>query len=118
MTEGAAGKSTRVLLADEHAILRGGLRLLLERDREFEVAGEASDGREAVDWMSRHYAAVVVMEVAMPGLNGIEAAAQIVRRRPACRVVILSMHSNETYVLRCQRAGAHGYVLRNRPRAS
>ena len=65
-----------MLLADEHAILRGGLRLLLERDREFEVAGEASDGREAVDWMSRHYAAVVVMDVAMPGLNGIEAAAR------------------------------------------
>jgi two-component system response regulator NreC len=104
--------STRVLVADDHAILRSGLRLLLEREREFEVAGEAADGREAVDWMAGHDAAVVVLDVAMPGLNGIEAAAQIVRRRPACRVVMLSMHSDETYVLRCLRAGAHGYVLK------
>jgi DNA-binding NarL/FixJ family response regulator len=104
--------TARVLLADDHAILRGGLRLLLERDREFAVAGEASDGRDAVEWVARHEAEIVVMDVAMPGLNGIEAAAQILRRRPACRVVMLSMHSDETYVLRCLRAGAHAYVLK------
>jgi two-component system response regulator NreC len=104
--------SVRVLVVDDHAILRGGLRLVLEREREFTVAGEAADGREAVEWMARNEAEVIVMDVTMPGLNGIEAAAQILRRRPACRVVMLSMHSDETYVLRCLRAGAHGYVLK------
>lgn len=104
--------SVRVLIADDHAMLRGGLRLVLEREREFTVAGEAADGREAVEWMERQDADAVVMDVTMPGLNGIEAAAQILRRRPHCRVVMLSMHCDETYVLRCLRAGAHGYVLK------
>jgi len=103
---------TRVLLADDHAILRSGLRLLLEREPDIAVAGEATDGREAVDWMAREGADVVVMDVGMPGLNGIEAAAQIVRRHPQAGVVMLSMHSDETYVLRCLRAGARGYVLK------
>lgn len=102
----------RVLLADDHAILRSGLRLLLETRREFSVAGEVSDGREAVDWVAHNDADVVVMDVAMPGLNGVEATAQILRRRPSCRIVMLSMHSDETYVLRCLRAGAQAYVLK------
>jgi DNA-binding NarL/FixJ family response regulator len=76
------------------------------------VAGEATDGREAVDWMAREGADVVVMDVGMPGLNGIEATGQIVRRYPQAGVVMLSMHSDETYVLRCLRAGARGYVLK------
>jgi DNA-binding NarL/FixJ family response regulator len=105
-------KPARVLLADDHAILRGGLRLVLEREPGLTVAGEAVDGREAVDWMANHEAEVVVMDVGMPGLNGIEATAEILRRRPHCPVVILSMHSDETYVLRCLRAGARGYVLK------
>lgn len=102
----------RVLLADDHAILRSGLRLLLEREPDMAVAGEATDGREAVDWMAREGADVVVMDVGMPGLNGIEATGQIVRRYPQAGVVMLSMHSDETYVLRCLRAGARGYVLK------
>jgi len=101
----------RVLLVDDHAIVRSGLRLLLEREG-LPVAGEAADGRAAVDWMERDSADVIVMDVAMPGLNGIEAAAQILRRRPETRIVMLSMHSDETYVLRCLRAGARGYVLK------
>jgi two-component system response regulator NreC len=101
----------RVLLADDHAILRSGLRLLLEREG-LQVAGEASDGREAVDWMGRQQADVAVMDVGMPGLNGIEAAAQIARLHPEVGIVMLSMHSDETYVLRCLRAGARGYVLK------
>jgi DNA-binding NarL/FixJ family response regulator len=76
------------------------------------VAGEANDGRGAVDWMARENADVVVMDIGMPGLNGIEATAQITERHPAAAVVILSMHSDETYVLRCLRAGARGYVLK------
>jgi len=101
-----------VLLADDHAILRTGLRLLLEREPDLAVIGEAADGREAVDWMARTSADIVVMDVGMPGLNGIEAAGQIVRRYPGVGVVMLSMHSDETYVLRCLRAGARGYVLK------
>jgi DNA-binding NarL/FixJ family response regulator len=102
----------RVLLADDHAILRSGLRLLLEREPDMAVVGEATDGREAVDWMAREAADVVVMDVGMPGLNGIEATVQIVRRHPHAGVIMLSMHSDETYVLRCLRAGARGYVLK------
>lgn len=103
---------TRVLLADDHAILRSGLRLLLEREPDLTVAGEATDGREAVDWLSREAADVVVMDVGMPGLNGMDATEQISRRHPGVAVVILSMHRDETYVLRCLRAGARGYVLK------
>lgn len=103
---------TRVLLADDHGIVRGGLRLLLDREPDLTVAGEAADGREAVDWLSRATADVVVMDVGMPVLNGVEATAQITRRYPGIGVVILSMHRDETYVLRSLRAGARGYVLK------
>jgi two-component system response regulator NreC len=102
----------RVLLADDHAILRSGLRLVLEREPDLRVAGEATGGREAVEWLERESADLVVMDVAMPGLNGVDATAQIVRRQPSARVVMLSMHSDETYVLRCLRAGARAYVLK------
>jgi len=105
-------RPARVLLADDHAILRGGLRLVLGKEPDLVVAGEAADGRAAVDWMERSAAEVVVMDVGMPGLNGIDAAAEILRRHPACAVVMLSMHSDETYVLRCLRAGARAYVLK------
>jgi len=102
----------RVLLADDHAIVRTGLRLLLERESDFLVVGEATDGREAVDWLSHEQADVVVMDVGMPVLSGIEATGQIIRRYHGIRVVILSMHRDETYVLRSLRAGARGYVLK------
>jgi DNA-binding NarL/FixJ family response regulator len=102
----------RVFLADDHAILRSGLRLLLERAGGFAIAGEACDGRAAVDALAREAADVAVLDVAMPNLNGIEAAAQISRQRPEIAVIMLSMHSDETYVLRCLRAGARGYVLK------
>jgi DNA-binding NarL/FixJ family response regulator len=102
----------RVFLADDHAIVRSGLRLLLERELDFTVAGEASDGRAAVESLVRDPADVAVLDVAMPHLNGIEAAAQISSRCPAIAVIMLSMHSDETYILRCLRAGARGYVLK------
>ena len=105
-------KTTRVLLADDHAILRSGLRLLLEREPDLSVAGEATDGREAIDWLTREQADVVVMDVGMPGLNGMEAAEQITRKYPRIGVVMLSMHRDEAYVLRCLRVGARGYVLK------
>jgi two-component system response regulator NreC len=105
-------KTTRVLLADDHAILRSGLRLLLEREADLRVTGEATDGREALEWLARESVDVVVMDVGMPGLNGMEATEQITRKHPAIGVVVLSMHRDETYVLRCLRAGARGYVLK------
>jgi DNA-binding NarL/FixJ family response regulator len=104
--------AVRVFLADDHAIVRSGLRLLLEREPGFAVTGEASDGRAAVDRLERDPADVAVLDVGMPNLNGIEAAAQITHRRPGIAVVMLSMHSDETYILRCLRAGARAYVLK------
>ena len=102
----------RVLLADDHAIVRAGLRLLLERERDIGVAGEAGDGREALDWLARERADIAVLDVGMPGLNGVETTAEIVRRYPRTAVVMLSMHRDETYVLRSLRAGARAYVLK------
>jgi DNA-binding NarL/FixJ family response regulator len=103
---------TRVLLADDHAILRSGLRLLLEREPDLAVTGEAGDGRAAMECLAREPADVAVMDIGMPGLNGIEATAQITRLYPKTSVIVLSMHGDETYVLRCLRAGARGYILK------
>jgi DNA-binding NarL/FixJ family response regulator len=100
------------LLADYHAIVRSGLRLLLEREGDFTVIGEATDGSAASDSLARAPADVAVLHVAMPHLNGIEAAAQILEHRPELAVVVLSRYSDETYVLRRLRAGARGYVLK------
>ena len=105
-------RPVRVLVADDHAILRSGLRLVLQRERDLVVAGEAADGRAAVEWMNREHADVIVMDVGMPGLNGIAATEQILRKHPGTGVIMLSMHSDETYVLRGLRAGARGYVLK------
>jgi two-component system, NarL family, response regulator NreC len=102
----------RILIADDHAILRSGLRLLLEQEPDLEVVAEAADGEQAVELMNRSAADIVVLDVGMPLMNGIEAAVAIVRRHPRAGIVMLSMHSDETYVLRCLRAGARGYVLK------
>ena len=105
--------SIRILLADDHVIMRNGLRLLLERQPDLEVVGEAADGREAVDMAAAGKPNVVVMDVAMPRLNGVEATRQIVTRNPETSVVILSMHSDESYVLRSLKAGAQAYLLKD-----
>lgn len=101
-----------ILLADDHAVMRTGLRLVLERQPDFEVVGEASDGREAVALTQQHRPEVVVMDVTMPNLNGIEAARQISTATPQSGIVMLSMHSDEGYVLRALKAGARGYLLK------
>lgn len=103
----------RVILADDHTILRSGLRLLLERQGDVEVIGEASDGRETVDLLDTLEPDVVVIDVAMPNLNGIEATRQITSRYPQVGVAMLSMHSDESYVLRALKAGARGYLLKD-----
>jgi RNA polymerase sigma factor (sigma-70 family) len=101
------------LLADDHSILREGLRMLLDRQDEFAVVGDASNGREAVEMAEKHDPDVVIMDLAMPGLNGIEATRRIIARSPRTAVVILSMHSDESYILRSLKAGARGYLLKD-----
>lgn len=105
--------SIRIVLADDHTILRRGLRLVLEREPDLAVIGEASNGREAIDLVIRETPEVVVLDIAMPLLNGIEAAKRIHEERLKTAVVILSMHSDEGYILKALRAGARGYLLKD-----
>ncbi len=102
-----------MLLADDHKMIRAGLRLVLEQQPDIAVVGEADDGREAVTLAQELKPGVVVMDVGMPNLNGIEAAAQIKQALPECAIVMLSMHSDEGYILRALRAGANGYILKD-----
>jgi DNA-binding NarL/FixJ family response regulator len=103
----------RVLLADDHSIVRKGLRSILEEDSLFEVVGEASTGREAVELAESLQPHIVVMDVAMPQLNGLEAAAQVQKIAPGSKIIILSMYQDETYILRALTAGARGYLLKD-----
>lgn len=105
--------SIKILLADDHTVMRNGLKLLLERQPNFEVVGEAADGREAVELAANTKPDVVVMDVAMPHLNGVEAARQIAARSPQTAIAILSMHSDESYVIRSLKAGARAYLLKD-----
>jgi two-component system response regulator NreC len=106
-------RKTRVLLADDHQLMRSGVRLMLEREPDITVVGEAGDGREAVALAKTLKPEVVVMDIGMPNLNGIEAALQMTQYNPELAVVMLSMHSDESYVLRALKAGARGYLLKD-----
>jgi two-component system response regulator NreC len=106
-------KKLRILLADDHIVMRTGLRALLERQSNLEVVGESENGRETVDLVTSLRPDVVVMDVGMPVLNGIEATKTIVTERPATAVVILSMHADESYVMRALKAGARAYLLKD-----
>jgi len=103
----------RILLADDHTVMRNGLRLLLERQSHLQVVGEAADGRLAVALSESANPDVVIMDIGMPNLNGIEATRQIVNRNPRTAVAILSMHSDESYVIRALKAGARAYLLKD-----
>lgn len=105
--------SIRVLLADDHGIVRKGLRFLLERQPEMEIVGEAADGREATRMADEMHPDVVIIDIGMPLLNGIEATSQMVKRNPALGVIILSVHSDEDYLLSALNAGAKGYLLKD-----
>lgn len=102
----------RILIADDHGIVRHGTRSLLEKEADFEVVGEAEDGRAAVEMTATLHPAIAVMDIAMPHLNGLDAAAQIVRRHPEVGVIILSMHEEEDYLVRALTAGVRGYLLK------
>ncbi|HTS28740.1 MAG TPA: response regulator transcription factor [Bryobacteraceae bacterium] len=105
--------SIRILLADDHGVVRKGLRFLIERQPGMEVVGEAADGRDALRLAEATNPDVVIMDVGMPLLNGIEATAQMVKRDPSVGVIILSMHSDEHYLLSALNAGAKGYLLKD-----
>jgi two-component system, NarL family, response regulator NreC len=106
-------RKIRIMLADDHKLMRSGLRVLLEQQADLTVVGEASDGREAVTLANSLKPDVLVMDIGMANLNGIEAAAQIMQSHPEISIVMLSMHSDESYVLRALKAGAKGYLLKD-----
>ena len=105
-------RQTRVLVADDHTIVRQGLRAILEAEADIEVVGEAADGREAVRKGLLLQPDVVVMDLSMPRMNGLEATARIVKECPSIRVVALTMYSSEEYVCSLLKAGARGYLLK------
>src|ERR1700688_2206393 len=109
------GSRVRIMIADDHALVRSGLRALLERDGEFQVIAEAANGCEAIDLALLHKPDVILLDVGMPRLSGPDAAQSISQKLPAVRIVMLSMHSDEAYVLRALKAGARGYLLKASP---
>lgn len=106
-------KKTRILLADDHRLFRAGIRKLLETFEDFDVVAEANDGREALGLVEDHHPDVVLLDIMMPSLNGMDAAAQIARAFPGTRVIMLSMNADEDSVLKSLRAGVVGYLVKS-----
>ena len=102
-----------LVLADDHPIVRKGLKALLEAENDLRVAGEASDGLEAINQVEKLKPDVLLLDIMMPGLNGLDVARQVSQHFPLTRIIILSMHANEAYVLDALRHGASGYVLKD-----
>ena len=116
MARGARGPSHaayRVLIADDHLLVRAGIRALIESIDGIEVVGEANDGRQAIELAQSLRPDIVLLDINMPGLNGLEAAERLRELLPATRVVILSMYANEAYVRQALKAGAAGYLLKS-----
>ncbi|MGQ0843637.1 MAG: response regulator [Sporichthyaceae bacterium] len=103
----------RILLADDHALVRRGVRLILDGEPDLEVVAEAGDGAEAIELARTHDLDLAILDVAMPRTTGLQAAAELTRRHPHLKVLILSMHDNEQYFFAALRAGASGYVLKS-----
>ncbi len=106
-------REIRLLICDDHTIVREGLKRLLDEEEGVEVIGEAMDGRDAVAKALDLMPDIVLMDLSMPGLHGLEATRQVVKRLPKAKVLILSMHKNEAYVLQALQAGASGYILKD-----
>lgn len=102
----------RILLVDDHALVRAGFRSLIESFEDIEIVAEAADGREAIKFTEIYQPDIVLMDIAMPNLNGLDATANILKKFPKVRVLILSMHINEEYVLRALEIGASGYLVK------
>lgn len=102
----------RVLIADDHIIVRSGLRLLLETEPDIDVVGEASEGREALNLVEKHLPDVVLMDIAMPGMDGLEATRRIKASWPQIQVLVLTMHRSDEYFFEMLKAGASGYILK------
>jgi len=105
--------TTRILLADDHVVVRRGLRLVLDAEPDLRVVAEAGDGAEAVDRALKDDVDLAILDITMPRMSGLRAAHELSRRRPALRVLILSMHDSEQYLYEALRAGAAGYVLKS-----
>jgi two-component system response regulator NreC len=103
----------KILLADDHDVVRAGLQFLLQRQEDMEIVGEASDGRQVVRLAEELSPSVIVMDIAMPQLNGIDAAAQILHRDPDIKIIILSMYADEEFLVRALTAGVKGYLLKD-----
>ncbi len=106
-------KKTRLLIADDHAVVRDGIRLILRKSPEYAVVAEAQDGEMAVEYASKYKPDVVIMDISMPKVNGMEATAIIKKQNPEIKIVILTVHETEEYVFEILRAGADGYVLKS-----
>jgi two-component system response regulator NreC len=111
--EGLKMSKIRVLLADDHAILRSGIRALLEDEPDLEVVGEAEDGHEVIRMAAELEPDIVLIDIAMPRLNGLEATRRIMQANPQAKILILSMHENEEYVRQVFASGAMGYILKD-----
>lgn len=107
------GRRIRILLADDHKIVRQGFRLILAQQADLEVVGEASNGREALELAERLKPDVVILDIAMPVVNGVEACRSIRQQCPECNILVLSMHKDAPYVRETLRAGARGYLLKD-----
>ena len=105
-------KKIKVVVADDHTILRQGIKALLDNQEEIEVVGEAKDGREAIKAIEELLPDVILMDIAMPGLNGLEATRRIKKKFPKTKVVVLTMHTNEEYIFQILNAGADGYLVK------
>ena len=113
MSAGDAATTIRVLIADDHAVVREGIRQVLQHEAGFDVVGEAKDGAEAVSLARTLHPDVVVMDLTMPNLSGLDACTRIRDEVPDARILVLSIHDHEEYVLRSVRAGAHGYLRKD-----
>ncbi|NEC91021.1 response regulator transcription factor [Streptomyces sp. SID12501] len=103
----------RILLADDHALVRRGVRLILDREPDLEVVAEAGDGAEAIEMARTHEVDLVVMDIAMPRMTGLQATRELLALKPGARVLMLTMHDNEQYFFQALKAGASGYVLKS-----
>jgi DNA-binding NarL/FixJ family response regulator len=106
-------KKTRIMLADDHQLVRAGFRALLKQIPAVEVVAEASDGRQALDLFKKHRPDVILIDIAMPKLNGLEAISRITREFPNAMVIVLSMHANHEYVVQAVQSGARGYLIKD-----